>query len=105
MGAGWPEGNLVFTQADGSRVHPDLFSRRFVQASITAGLPTIRLHDLRHGWATMALEGGIHPKVVSEQLGHATTDITLDIYSHVSPTMAADAVDRVAAAVFAADAP
>ncbi len=45
------------------------------------GLPRIRLHDLRHTWATLALQAGIHPKVVSERLGHSTIAITLDIYS------------------------
>jgi integrase len=44
------------------------------------------LHDLRHTWATLALQAGVHPKVVSERLGHATTCITLDIYSHVQPS-------------------
>jgi integrase len=46
------------------------------------GLPRIRLHDLWHGWATMALQAGIHPKVVQERLGHANIGITLDTYSH-----------------------
>ena len=45
-------------------------------------LPTIRLHDLRHTHATLALQADIHPKVVSERLGHATVSITLDTYSH-----------------------
>ncbi len=44
-------------------------------------LPTIRLHDLRHTHATLALKAGLHPKVVSERLGHATVGITLDLYS------------------------
>ena len=55
-------------------------------------------HDLPHTAATLLLGAGIHPKVVSEMLGHSTTAITLDLYSHVTPTMqqqAADAVDSV----------
>jgi len=60
-------------------------------------LPRIRLHDLRHTWATLALESGIHPKVVQERLGHANVSITLDLYSHVSPAMQSDAAERVAA--------
>ena len=56
----------------------------------------IRLHDLRHTWATLALQAGIHPKVVSERLGHATTGITLDIYSHVQPELDAHAATAVA---------
>lgn len=61
------------------------------------GLPRVRLHDLRHTWATLALQTGIHPKIVSERLGHANTTITLDIYSHVLPSMHADAANAVAA--------
>ena len=61
-----------------------------------SGLRRIRLHDLRHTWATLALQAGIHPKVVSERLGHATTGITLDIYSHVQPELDAKAASVVA---------
>ena len=60
----------------------------------------MRLHDLRHTWATLALEAGIQPKVVSENLGHASIKITLDTYSHVLPVMTADAVARVADAIY-----
>ena len=60
-------------------------------------LPRIRLHDLRHTWATLALQAGVHPKVVSERLGHAGIAITLDVYSHVTPDMQADAAATVAA--------
>ncbi len=62
-------------------------------------MPKIRLHDydLRHTWATLALQAGIHPKVVSERLGHATTTgITLDSYSHVQPELDAYAATAVA---------
>ena len=58
-------------------------------------LPVIRLHDLRHTHATLALQAGIHPKVVSERLGHANVGITLDIYSHVSPHMQPDAAEKI----------
>lgn len=51
------------------------------------GLPKIRLHDLRHGWATMALAAGVHPKVVQERLGHANIGITLNTYSHVTAAL------------------
>lgn len=63
------------------------------------GLPKIRLHDLRHGWATMALAAGVHPKV-QERLGHANISITLDRYSHVTAGLHDDAPDRVAGLVF-----
>ena len=57
----------------------------------------IRLHDLRHGWATMALQAGVHPKVVQERLGHANIGITLDTYSHVTAGLHEDAAENVAA--------
>ena len=63
-------------------------------------VPRIRFHDLRHTHATLALNAGIHPKVVSERLGHATIAITLDTYSHVMPSLQSDVADTVAALVF-----
>jgi predicted PhzF superfamily epimerase YddE/YHI9 len=61
------------------------------------GLPRIRLHDLRHTHATLALRAGVHPRVVQERLGHANVGITLDTYSHVDLGMQAVAAARVAA--------
>ncbi|MDB5069545.1 MAG: Phage integrase [Candidatus Eremiobacteraeota bacterium] len=58
------------------------------------GLPRIRFHDLRHTCATLHLANGTHPKIVSEMLGHASIQITLDTYSHVLPSMQRDAADR-----------
>jgi integrase len=59
-------------------------------------LPRLTLKGLRHTWATIAIEQGIHPKVVQERLGHSTIGITLDIYSHVSPTMHDEAANQIA---------
>jgi len=95
-GSAWHETGLVFTLEDGSAIHPDRFSRWFSRLVELAGVPHIRLHDLRHTHATLALEAGVHPKVVSERLGHATVGITLDLYSHVSPAMDEDAAERIA---------
>jgi integrase len=64
-------------------------------------LPRIRLHDLRHTHATSALRAGIHPKVVSERLGHATISITPNTYSHAIPAMQEEAAVRIAELVFA----
>jgi integrase len=87
----------VFAREDGVPLRPRTFSRSFARHARTAGLPVIRLHDLRHTWATLALSQGVHPKVVQERLGHASIAVTLDIYSHAVPAMQEDAAERVAA--------
>ena len=96
VGAGWIDHGLVFCRSDGSPLHPDLVTRRFRTLVEQAGLPKIRLHDLRHTYATLALRAGVHPKVVSERLGHATVGITLDLYSHVAPSLDQQAAETVA---------
>jgi integrase len=89
--------DLVFSEPDGSPLHPHQFSQAFKIRTKQAGLPTIRLHDLRHTYATLALQAGVHPKVVSERLGHASVSITLDTYSHAIPAMEETAASLVAA--------
>ena len=97
----WTESGLVFTRSDGRALPPNSVSRWFVRAVRKAKLPEIRLHDLRHTHATLALRAGIHPKVVSERLGHATVAITLDTYSHAIPALQEEAAERIAGLVFA----
>lgn len=100
MGSGFTDRGLVFCHVDGGLLHPERFSRSFNDRSRQLGLPRIRLHDLRHGWATMALQAGVHPKVVQERLGHANIGITLDTYSHVTAGLHSDAAETVAGVVF-----
>ena len=102
MGAGFTDHGLVFCRPDGGPLHPERFSRTFMIESARAGLPAIRLHDLRHTWATLALSAGEHPKVVQERLGHANVSITLDVYSHVTEGLHGDAAARVAVIIFGA---
>ena len=99
--------NLVFTLPDGRGYHPERLSREFDRKQATYNrlnpstpLPRLRLHDLRHTWATLALEAGVHPKVVSERLGHSTVSITLDLYSHVMPGMQSQAAEQVSDMIF-----
>jgi integrase len=92
--------DLVFRDEAGGLVHPDWLTREFRRLVIASGLPSIRLHDLRHTYATLALKAGVHPKVVSDRLGHATVGITVDLYSHVTPAIARDAADVVAQSIF-----
>jgi integrase len=73
VGPRWEDSGVVFTWPDGRPLHPERFSRWFEQHARAAGLPRIRLHDVRHSYATAALAAGIPAKVVSERLGHATS--------------------------------
>jgi integrase len=100
VGAGWLDSGLVFAEPDGQPIHPDRFRKRFEHRVQRSGLPAIRFHDLRHTYATLALQAGIHAKVVSEILGHASISITLDTYSHAVPGLQESAADTVAALVF-----
>jgi integrase len=95
-GSAWRDEGWIFTNEDGSRLHPDEVSKRFNRLVSSAGVRRIRLHDVRHTWACTALKAGVHPKVVSERLGHSSIAITLDTYSHVMPGMGREAGELVA---------
>jgi integrase len=99
-GGAYTDNDLVFARENGDPIHPNRFSEWFDHHIAATGIPRIRLHDLRHTHATLALAAGVNPKVVSERLGHATISITLDTYSHVIPAMAEDAAEKIARAVF-----
>ena len=99
-GSAWQDSGYVFTTEDGRVLHPQRVTLIFKRLAQNGGLPPIRLHDLRHTAATLALTAGIHPKVVSERLGHATIGITLDTYSHVGETLQDQAATRVAGLIF-----
>lgn len=96
VGTDFSDEGLVFHQPDGACLRPDAVSAQFMRRVDRHGLPRLTLHGLRHTWATLALEQGIHPRVVQERLGHSTIAITLGIYSHVSPTLHDDAANEVA---------
>ena len=96
VGPDFADQGLVFHQPDGACLRPGAVSAVFVRRVQRAGLPRLTLKGLRHTWATLALERGIHPRVVQERLGHSTIAITLGIYSHVSPTLHDEAVEIVA---------
>jgi integrase len=100
IGAGFTDHGLVFCRPDGGPLHPERFSRTFSRETAHAGLPPIRLHDLRHSWATIALRNRVHPKIVQERLGHANVSITLDVYSHVAEGLHGDAASRMAEIIF-----
>jgi integrase len=97
LGPAYEDQDLAFCREDGTPIWPRSLTRSFARHMAEAGLPRIRLHDLRHTHATLALQAGVHPKVVQERLGHATISITLDVYSHAIPAMQEEAATRVAA--------
>lgn len=101
--AGAKSGDLVFTSHFGGPIREVKFVvRHFKPLLESAGLPNIRLYDLRHSAATLALVAGVSPKVVSEQLGHASAAFTLEVYSHVLPHMQDAAAMKVEALLMAA---
>ena len=85
----------VFVDEFGDPLHPARLTRDLHALQRRAGLPEITLHDLRHTAATLALLAGVHPKVVSERHGHASTQITLDRHSHVLESMQESAAGAI----------
>lgn len=101
IGPDWcNDGDLAFTDETGGPIRPEWFSKEFGRLVAASGVPRIRLHDVRHTYATIALKTGIPAKVVSEHLGHSTIAITLDLYSHVTPGIDREATDKISAAMF-----
>jgi integrase len=86
--------DLVFSSPDGTPLSPNSVTKDFHNLVKSLGIPGVRLHDLRHTHATLMLRQGVHPKVVSERLGHSSVSITLDTYSHVLPGIQAAAARR-----------
>lgn len=87
MGTGWQnaDDDLVVTLEDGRSPNPESFFNLFKKLTRRAGAPVIRLHHLRHSYATAALASDVPVKVVSQRLGHADVGVTLKVYAHVMP--------------------
>lgn len=94
-GEAWTDTGLVFTREDGTPLHPQTALHHLRRLSAKAGVPKIRLHDLRHTHATLGLAAGVPAKVMQERLGHSSIEITMDLYSHVVPGMQADAAAKI----------
>ncbi len=97
LGASYPPDNLVFATREGKPLNLRNLTRRHLKKILErAGLPIgFRLYDLRHTCASLLLGGNVHPKIVSERLGHASISLTLDTYSHVLPSMQQGASDQL----------
>lgn len=95
QGPAWQDLDLVIDRGDGGPVHPDSLSAAFARMARRLGLKGVRFHDLRHAFATALLLKGVHPKVASEVLGHASTGFTMDVYQHLLPSMADEAAKAI----------
>lgn len=100
LGAAWQNDDMVFTDGVGRPIDATKFLRNsFPPLLKAAGLPRMRFRDLRHTAATLLLGRGVHPKIVAEMLGHSQIGITLNLYSHVTPTMQREATQAMEAIV------
>jgi integrase len=97
-GVAYRDHDLVFAQPNGDPIHPKRLTKRFAQLVTTSGLRQVRLHDLRHGGASMLLAAGTDISLVSKMLGHSSITLTADTYSHMLDGVgqrAADAADAL----------
>ncbi len=93
IGSGYKVSDWVFTNELGDPLSPNSVNTAWYRALQNVDVPRIRFHDLRHTHASLMLQQGVNPKIVSERLGHATVQITLDTYSHVLPGLQRQAAD------------
>ncbi len=102
LGDQWNDNGLVFAAENGEPIHHSNFRiRHFKPLLKKAELSeNLRLYDLRHTCATLLLAAGVHPKIVSERLGHASITLTLDTYSVVLPTMQQEATSQIEPLLF-----
>jgi integrase len=98
-GVGGVYDGLVFVTKDGRPYHRGQVLRAFHDALRRAGLPKVRIHDLRHGVASILLAQGVSPRLVMELLGHSTITLTMNTYSHVSATLVREAADSLQLAI------
>jgi integrase len=98
-GPEWNDAGLIFTREDGRPLRPEYATRHFQALAKQAGLPAVRLHDLRHTNASLALAAGVEMKVVSDRLGHSQISITADLYTHVNQAVGRAAAEKIADAL------
>lgn len=97
QGRKWSEDGPVFANAAGEAWNPRTFRRQLSLIVKHAGLPQLRVHDLRHSCATLLFALGVDPKIIQAILGHANIHITLDLYTHLLPEAKRDAVGKLSA--------
>ena len=101
LGPEYQDHDLIFCTSLGTPLDmPGITRRHFYPLLEKAGLPRIRVYDLRHTCATLLLAANAHPKIVSERLGHSSVMLTMDTYSHVLPTMQDGPADQLEGMLF-----
>jgi len=95
LGPAYEDNDLVACTQHGTPLNPANVRRSLSRLINNADVPKIRFHDLRHCHASLLLSKGVHPKIISERLGHSSIKITLDTYSHLLPTMQAEAIRKL----------
>ena len=91
----WGLIELVFTTTVGTPVDPNNFSRTFARWCREAGVPAVRLHDLRHTCVSLLLALGVNPRVVMEIVGHSALEMTMNVYGHVAVDQQRAALDKL----------
>lgn len=104
-GTSWTDNELVFTTTKGRPLDPTNLTRRFRRLLHSAGLRTIRFHDLRHSTATLFLEQGVDLVVIKELLGRAHIGVTAGVYAHVRLRLQRQAIDTLGSILGATDTP
>ncbi len=101
LGVNWQDFDLIFPSQVGTPLTMGRITRVFQRIKKDVGIiKPLRLYDLRHSTATLLLQANVNPKVVSERLGHSTITLTLDVYSHVLPTMQEQATEHLEDMIF-----
>ena len=100
LGTAWPGTSLVFTSTTGTPIEPRNLSREWDKVRRAAGVPEMRLHDLRHSCATILTAIGVHPRVIMQMLRHSDIGISMNVYAHVSTSLQREAADALDAALF-----
>lgn len=99
-GASWRDSGLVFTTHLGGPLEPRNVNRAWYAVRSSAGIPGLRLHDLRHSCASFMLAAGASPRTVMKTLGHSQIGLTMNTYTHVLPEIEREAIDAAAKAIF-----
>jgi integrase len=98
-GPAWTDTGLVFGREDGTQINPQMLSDAFERQTKAAGLPPIRLHDLRHTYATIALDSDMKAWDLSDRLGHSSVAFTLDVYRHAIRSTQQESALRTASVI------